>query len=143
MAALDGDGWWAPALYVGATHVWRSNLAEASGAASFSLDAASVDACPLRLRWWRLTARPCASALVGRLAASGGADTDQPTSSARPIAVASAVVIAGVGSPVELTARLGLGATLIRDSYEIATDVFYRASALSFSASVGIGAHWP
>src|SRR5437762_1464135 len=71
MAELDRGGLWAPALFVGATHVWRNDLAESGGTASFTLDAASVDACPLRLGWSRLVARPCASALVGRLASTG------------------------------------------------------------------------
>ena len=75
---------WSPALFVGATHVWRSDLSEPGGAASFTLDAASLDACPLRLRWSRLAARPCASALVGRLAASGS-DTDQAGERGAPL----------------------------------------------------------
>src|SRR5262249_54967849 len=67
MAALDRDGLWAPAIFVGATHVWRTDIAETDGSASFALDAASLDACPLRLGWPRLAVRPCASALAGRL----------------------------------------------------------------------------
>jgi hypothetical protein len=142
MAALDRDGLWAPALFLGATHVWRSDLSEPGGRASFTLDAASLDACPLRLRWSRLAARPCASALVGRLAARGS-DTDQGTSSARPFAAAGAVIVAGFGSTVEVTARVGAAATLIRDSYEFAANVFHRAEPVTVSASLGIGALWP
>ena len=70
-AALDRPGPWAPAVSVGVMHLWRSDLTEPGGAASFTLDAASVDACPLRLRWSNLEARPCASALLGRLASQG------------------------------------------------------------------------
>jgi hypothetical protein len=141
-AGLDREGLWSPALVVGATHVWRSDLSEPGGAASFTLDAASLDACPLRLRWWRLTARPCASALIGRLAAQGSS-TAQAAGAARPFGAAGAVIAAGLGSPIELTARLGIGVTLLRDSYEFATNVFYRAAAVTVSASVGVGVHWP
>jgi hypothetical protein len=142
LVGVDREGPWAPALVVGATHVWRSDLAETGGAASFTLDAASLDACPLRLRWSRLTARPCVSALIGRLATEGS-NTVQGSSAARPFGAAGAVVSAGVGAPIELTARLGIGVTLLRDSYEFATNVFYRSAAVTISASVGVGFHWP
>ena len=142
MAALDRDGGWAPALFVGAMHVGRADLSELGGTASFALDAATLDACPLRLRWSRLTARPCASALVGRLS-SKGSHTDQAASAARPFGVAGATMTASFGSTVELSARLGAGLTLLRDSYEFANAVFHQSSLFTISASVGIGAHWP
>ena len=141
MAALDRDGPWAPALFVGATHAWRADLSEPGGTASFALDAASLDACPLRLRWSGLTARPCASALVGRLS-STGSDTQQAATATRPFGVAGAAMTASYGSTVELSARLGVGLTLIRDSYEFATAVFHRSDLVTISASVGIGVHW-
>jgi hypothetical protein len=142
MAGLDRDGAWAPAIVIGATHVWRADLAESGGAASFTLDAGSVDVCPLRLRWGRLTARPCASALLGRLTASGS-NVAQPASAARPFGVAGATIGAGFGAPVEVTARLGIGVTLLRDAYEFATNVFYRAAPITISASIGVGVRWP
>ena len=64
MAALDGEGVWSPALFLGATHVWRDDLSEPGGAASFTLDAASLDACPCRSAGrgsWRGRARPRSS----------------------------------------------------------------------------------
>lgn len=142
LAGLDREGPWAPALIVGATHAWRSDLAETGGSASFTLEAGSLDACPVRLRWWRLTARPCASGLIGRLATQGS-NTRQQASAARPFGAASAVLWAGFGSPIEVTARLGIGVTLLRDSYEFATNIFYRAEAITISASIGVGVHWP
>jgi hypothetical protein len=144
MAALDREGLWAPALFIGATHVWRGSLSQPGGAASFTLDAASLDACPLRLVLARLAARPCASALVGRMASSG-TETDAPSSFARPFAAVGAAVSAGfgLGSRVEIALRLGIGWTLTRDSYELGTTVFHRAERLTTSASLGIGARWP
>jgi hypothetical protein len=145
LAAIDRDGPWAPAIILGALHAWRSDLAELGGTASFALDAGSLDVCPLRLRWSSLAARPCASLLVGRMSASGGADVSEAASTARPFVVAGGVVVltAGIGSLVELTGRLSTGATLIRDSYGFRPTVFHRASFLTTSASVGLGIRWP
>jgi hypothetical protein len=142
MAALERDGVWSPALLVGATHVWRNDLAQTGGTASFTLDAASVDACPLRLGRSRLVARPCASALVGRLAASG-ADTDQPASAARPFATAGVALTASAGTTVEVSARVGVGVTLLRDSYDFGGTTFHRADRITIAASLGVGLRWP
>jgi hypothetical protein len=142
MAALDRDGPWAPALFVGATHVWRADLATPGGAASFTLDAASLDACPLRLRWSLFAARPCASALVGRMTTSG-TDIPQAASFQRPFAVTGVALVAGFGTTIELSLRLAIGVTLLRDSYEIGTTIFHRAGAVTTSASLGIGVRWP
>jgi hypothetical protein len=142
MAALDRNGVWAPALFVGLTHAWRSDLSQTGGAASFTLDAASVDACPLRFGGSRLAVRPCASALVGRLA-STGSDTEQGASAARPFSAAGAALTATFGATVELYARLGIGVTLLRDSYEFGGMTFHRAGRITTTASLGIGLHWP
>jgi hypothetical protein len=142
MAGLDRSGLWAPALFLGVTHVWRADLSQPGGSASFTLDAASLDACPLRLRWSRLTARPCASALVGRMSARGS-DTDNGADAARPFGVAGATLAAGFGSTIELSIRLSVGVTLLRDSYEFATHIFHRAGLITTSAGLGIGTHWP
>jgi hypothetical protein len=142
VAALDRSGAWAPALFLGAMHVWRQDLSEADGAASFTLDAATLDVCPLRLRWSRFEARPCAAALVGRMSARGS-DTRNAATAARPFAVTGAAVAAGFGSTVVLSVRLAAGVTMVRDSYELAGNVFYRASLITTSVSLGVGARWP
>ena len=51
MAALERDGVWAPALFVGLTHAWRSDLSQSDGAASFTLDAATRRRLSAALRW--------------------------------------------------------------------------------------------
>ena len=142
MAALERDGVWAPAVFIGLTHAWRSELSQPGGAASFTLDAASVDACPLRFGGSRLVVRPCASALVGRLA-SAGSDTEQGASAARPYSAAGAALTATLGTTVELYARLGIGVTLLRDSYELGGMIFHRAGQITTTASLGVGLHWP
>ena len=50
IATMDRDTLWSPAIALGVLHAWRSDLPEPGGSASFSLDAATVDACVLRLR---------------------------------------------------------------------------------------------
>ena len=142
MAALERDGVWAPALFVGLTHAWRSDLSQSNGAASFTLDAATVDVCPLRFGGSLLAARPCASALVGRLA-STGSDTIDGASAARPFGAAGAALTATFGTTVELYARLGIGVTLLRDAYEIGGTTFHRAGRITTTASLGVGLHWP
>jgi hypothetical protein len=138
MVALDREGPLAPALFLGVTHVWRSELAEAGAAASFTLDSVSVDACPLALRRGLLAVRPCASGLVGRLATQGS-NTQNEAGAARPFGAAGAALAVSFGARLQLFVRLGLGATLIRDSYTFGNDVFYRAAPLTFSASMGVG----
>ncbi|HXU02346.1 MAG TPA: hypothetical protein VN903_15375 [Polyangia bacterium] len=142
MAAVDRDSVWSPALFLGATHVWRNDLSEQGGTASFTLDAASLDVCPLRVGRTRFVARPCASVLVGRLAASG-AETDQAASAARPFATAGVAVTASYGTTVEVVVRVVAGMTLIRDAYEFGAMTFHRASAVTVAANLGVGLRWP
>jgi hypothetical protein len=142
MVALERGGVWSPALLLGATHVWRNDLAETGGSASFTLDAASVDACPLRVTWSAVVARPCASALVGRLNASGS-NTEQGDSVARPFATGGVALAASAGRTVEVTARVGIGVTLLRDAYEFGGMTFHRASPITAAVSLGVGLHWP
>lgn len=141
MVALDRPGLWAPALLVGATHVWRSNLAESGGAASFTFDGISLDACPMLFRAGAFAARPCASALVGRLATEG-AGTRRPAAAVRPFGAVGAALAVSLGSRWQLSARLGAGVTVLRDSYELGSNVFYRAAALTVSGSLAVGVAW-
>ena len=143
LGALDRSGPWSPALILGITHAWRSGLSERGGAASFVLDAASLDACMLRARLSVVEVRPCASAMVGRLTASGSRTTAAAAAS-RPFATVggTAVLGAGLGSMLELSLRLAVGATLIRDSYEFQPTVFHRAASVTTQASLGIGMRW-
>jgi hypothetical protein len=144
VAGLDRDALWSPAAIVGATYVWRDSMVEPGGTASFNLYAASLDACPFRVSVLQVEARACASALVGLLAAKGF-DTNAPTSSKRPFATAGGAVVltAGLGSVVEASARLAMGMTLVRDSFEFGSTIFYQASPITTSASLGVGARLP
>jgi hypothetical protein len=144
VAAFDRDGPWSPALFLGGTHAWTTGLIEPGGTAAFLFDAGSIDACFLRAHGSIVAARACASALVGQLTASGSG-TLNPATSARPFAVAgvSAIVAVHVAGPFELSARLGAGATLVRDSFEFTPVVFYGVAPVTLSGDVGLGVRWP
>jgi len=68
---IERPALWSPVMLLGASHAWRTSIGEQGGTAAFALDAGSVDACPLRLRWGPFRARPCGSVLLGRLSARG------------------------------------------------------------------------
>jgi hypothetical protein len=140
LAALDRDSLWSPAIAIGVIYAWRNNLSEPGGKASFSLEAATLDTCAIRLRSSIVDMRVCAVALIGRISASGS-DTESPAAFAKFYAAAGAasVLTLDLGSRVELVARIGTGLTLRRDSYEFGTAEFHTASRFTTSASVGIG----
>jgi hypothetical protein len=141
MLAAERSGLWAPALLVGGAHVVRSGLSEPGGTASFTLDAGVIDGCPSRWRWSRVSVRPCASLLVGRLATQGG-NTNEPASAVRPFGASGLALAATFGRTLQISGRLGVGVALIRDSYKFDT-TFFRADWLIISASLGVGASWP
>jgi len=143
MAALDRDELWSPAVVLGAMHAWRSGFVEAGGTAAFTLDAASLDACGIRVRLTVLEGRACASARVGRLLASGSATT-AGTSVARLFATAggTAIITGQLGATLELAARIGAGATLVRDWYLFGTNEFHRAARVTVDATFGLGLRW-
>lgn len=135
---------WSPSVVLGATHVARSRIPEPGGVASFALDALSLDACLLRLRLGRLEARPCASVLGGRLSAVGSETRNAAAESRRPFWVvgASAVFSAELVWLLEASARVALGANLVRDSFTFTPQVFHDTGAATAAASLGLGVRW-
>jgi hypothetical protein len=144
MAALDRDALWSPAAIVRGTHAWTTGLLESGGTAAFTLDAVTLDACLLRLAGPVFEARACASALYGRLTAAG-TETYSPATADRPYAAAGAALVfaAGLGRILELTGRIGGGASLVRDSFAFSPAVFHRTAAFTLTASLGIGVRFP
>jgi len=143
MAALDRDELWSPAVVLGAMHAWRSGFAEAGGTAAFTLDAASLDGCGIRVRVTVIEGRACASARVGRLLATGSATT-AGNSEARLFATAggTAILTGQLGETLELAARIGAGATLVRDWYLFGTNEFHRVARVTVDATLGLGLRW-
>ena len=143
IAALDRDRAWSPAAVVWATHAASSGLGEPGGRAAFTLDTLTLDACALRLRLSVLEARACATGMYGRLSASGS-ETYSPATAARPYAVAGgALLISAVLGRLDLTGRIGGGASLVRDSFAFAPMVFHRTDAVTVAASLGLGVRFP
>ena len=143
-AALDREALWSPALVVAWIHAFDSGLAENGGTAGFTLDAANLDVCALRVRATALEARACGSALVGRLVA-GGTETYSPTSISRPFATLGAAVLvtAGPWRHLEVSGRFGAGASLVRDSFEFLPNIFHRTASVTLSSSLGVGIRFP
>lgn len=144
LIGIDRPALWSPAVLLGASHAWRSHVPAQGGVAAFTLDAASFDACPFTLRLSALEARPCASALIGRLGASGSETRNQVAESSRPFWVVGGVALLSVRLVrlLEASARVGAGANLVRDSFEFTPAVFHQVPAVTVTANVGIGLRW-
>jgi hypothetical protein len=144
VAALDREALLSPAAIVRGTHAWSNSLVEPGGTATFTLDAVTLDACVLRVHSSVFEARACASGLYGRLAATGS-ETYAPATASRPYAVAGGALAmsAEIGRLLEISGRLGGGASLVRDSFAFSPTVFHRTAAATFSASLGIGIRFP
>lgn len=144
LAGLDRDSLWSPVLLLAWIHAFDSGLGEKGGTAGFTLDAASLDACPLRLRALFMEARACGTALVGRLIA-GGSETYSPTAIAQPYAAlgGALMVVAGPWRHLEVVGRFGAAASLVRDSFQFLPYTFHRTDAVTLSGSLGIGIRFP
>jgi hypothetical protein len=143
-AAVDREALWSPAVVIAGTHAWSSGLVEPGGTAAFTLDALTLDACPLRLHLVPLEARACGTALYGRLGAAGS-DTYSPAVSARPFAAAGGALLLSLtlGRLLELSGRFGASASLIRDSFAFTPAVFHRTAAVTVAAGLGLGVRFP
>lgn len=144
-AGIDRRGAWSPALLLGAVHAWRSGVEEPGGTAAFTLNAVSLDLCPLRFRSSRLEVRPCASLLGGGFSARG-TDTQNPVQeSARPFWMlgAAGVVTLALVWRLEASARVAVGANLVRDSFEFSPVVFHEVAPVTLGASLGLGVRLP
>jgi hypothetical protein len=144
LAALDRDSLWSPAAIVRGTHAWTGGLPESGGTAAFTLDALALDACLLRLSTSGFEARACASALYGRLAATGS-ETYSPATADRPYAALGGALTlsGGLGRFLEVTGRVECGASLVRDSFAFSPTVFHRTAAVTVAASLGLGVRFP
>jgi len=145
LAGVDTASIWSPALVLGAARAWRSGVEARGGTASFTLDAATLDACALRFALASVETRWCAFLLGGRLSAEGSDTFNAPGTVARPFWVVgtSASFTASVGSRFEMTARLAAGVNLVRDEFKFDPVVFYEVPAITLAPSIGFGARFP
>lgn len=144
MAGLERSSVWSPAAMLGLRHAWRSGIEEEGGSASFALDAASLDLCPLRFRMGMFEARSCGSLLVGRLTAHATDTLNPAAESKRPFWVIGGAAIVSAELPwmLEVTGRFAIGANLVRDSFEFSPAIFHEVPPVSGAGSVGIGVRW-
>lgn len=139
-----GRSIWSPALVLSVVHAWTGDLDEPGGTAAFTLDAANLDACPLRLAAGAWEGRACGSLLVGRIEAAGS-NTYAPASAARPFAAGGGSLLLAadlgrrLGAPVILGAQLEAAASWIRDSHAFSPTVFHRAAAVTLAAGLWVG----
>lgn len=140
LVARDGAGLWSPALALSWLHAGSGELAEPGGTAAFTLEAAILDLCPVRLARGRVEARGCASALVGRLAAAGS-NTYAPAAAQRPFAATGVGLRVAVALPhrLQLGGRLEAGAPWQRDAFAFSPTVFHRAAAVTLAAGLSLG----
>ena len=145
LAGLDSASVWSPALVLGAARAWRSGVEARGGTASFTLDAAMLDACAARFAFASIETRLCASALGGRLSAEGANTLNPPGVVARPFWVVggSALFTTTVGARFEMSARLAAGVNLVRDEFRFDPIVFHKVRAVTFSPSIGFGTRFP
>jgi hypothetical protein len=145
LAGIDRPALWSPTMLVGFSHSWRTGVEEEGGTASFMLDAASFDACPWRVRLPRTELRPCASVLVGRLAARGSETRNPADESVRPFWVVggAALVTVDIVWHLEASARVGVGGNLVQDSFTFGSNVFHTVGAVTVAGSVGLGVRLP
>ena len=131
---------WSPALVLSVVHAWTGELGQPGGTAAFTLDAANLDACPVRLSGLGWEANACGSLLVGRLEAAGS-NTYAPASASRPFAAggASLLMAIGLGPHLLLGARFEAAASWIRDTYAFSPIVFHRAAALTLAGGLWLG----
>ena len=143
-AEIDRSSVWSPALRLSARHGARNRLVEPGGTARFALDSLSADLCPLLLRASSLQARPCGSALGGRLAAEGSS-TYSPGAFARPFAGlgASLLIDVDLGRHLLITGRVGAIASLIRDSFAFTPEVFHRVAWVTLDFAAGLALRFP
>lgn len=140
-ASTERWGPLSPGVFLGLSHAWRSSVEAPGGTASFFLDAVSLDACPVRVRLSVFEVWPCASALGGRFSARGAETQNAPDERVRPYWVLGGAVTANVALVWQLEAsiRLGVGANLVRDSFEFTPVVFHTVAPVTVAASLGLG----
>lgn len=144
-AELDRPSPWSPSAILGVTYAARGGFEQRGGSASFSLLAASLDACPFRVTFARLELRPCASLLFGRLAAEGTNTLNSAGTVGRPFWVAGgAATLTFPFTPyLEASARVAVGGNLVRDSFVFTPTVFHAVPAATLAASAGLGVRFP
>jgi hypothetical protein len=143
LVALRGRGW-SPALQLRAARAWAHDYAANGGVASFRLDAARLDACPVALRWSLLTARVCASVALGNLRATGSNSFLPRTRDRLWSDVGATLMMSMVLAKLaQVHASVGLAAPLRRDRFAFQPEEFHRVAAVLWVIELGLGLRFP
>lgn len=127
-----------PSLRLRLSHSEAGGFEEAGGTASFRVDVATLELCPLRLGTTEVNLRPCGFASGGILGASGS-DTTEPQEHNRPWGAAGGSLILAIRPVEQLQIECfgSLGSPFVRDAFQFAPTVFH--SVWSTIPSVGVG----
>jgi hypothetical protein len=141
---MDRHSLLSPAVSASFAHLWADPFTEQGGIATFSLDAGTLDLCPLRFLVPPLGVAACATGAYGRLSARG-TETYSPQVASRPLATAGGAMLLTVdlGTRFEVRGRFGAGASLVRDSFEFTPDVFHRTASVTLVGDLGVGVRFP
>jgi hypothetical protein len=127
-----------PSLRLRLSHSEAGGFEESGGTASFRVDVATLELCPLRLGTTEVNLRPCGFASGGILGASGS-DTTEPQEHNRPWGAAGGSLILAIRPVEQLQIECfgSLGSPFVRDAFQFAPTVFH--SVWSTIPSVGVG----
>jgi hypothetical protein len=145
MLAYERDSVLSPAMRVSFAHFSRGDFRTSAGTADFTLDAVTVELCPLRAKAGPLTLYPCLLRVTGGELHAEGSDTLAPRARGRPwwVVGSSLVGLVRPSASLELTFTLGAGRPLVRDRFQFEPLEFHRVSGVAFTAGAGAGVTFP
>ncbi len=142
--AMNGSGWWAPALQLQLAYGWVDDLSEAGGDADFSLASGALDLCPLGLQRPPFWAHACFASTFGRLTASGSHTYAPHTRHELWASLGGRLLLTlGLFRWAELQGGLGLAAPLQRYRFAFSPEVFHRVPSVGLEGHLGAGLRFP
>lgn len=142
--ALRGSGLFAPALQLGAAHVWTGERAQPGGVAAFQRTTVRLDLCPVGMRAGALGARACLTSAAGSLNAQGSASYSPRTSTRGWLDLGTSLLASlDLGPIFQIRGAMALVVPLRRDRFAFRPDVFHRGDVLCWEGHLGLGVRFP
>lgn len=152
-AGWERDSFLSPELGLSLLQEQSRGFSRPEGQADFSLSAAALELCPLRVGGRRLRLQPCAVANFGWLRARGHQTFRSHTQQSPWSALGAGAQALGLLGPVALRLAASVGQPLRRDSYafdpgscttsECVAAPFHRVSSVVWSIALGAGLSLP
>jgi hypothetical protein len=122
------------------SHSEAGGFEEPGGTASFRVDVATLELCPLRLGTTEVNLRPCGFVSGGILGASGSDTTDAQEHN-RPWGAAGGSLVLAIRPVEQLQIECfgSLGSPFVRDAFQFAPSVFHEVWSTIPSVGVGTG----